>query len=91
MSSVCAARGGPDPLHPGIIAAGEWSLAINDCGKWVSQSTTIKYEQKFGAGACDVWDDYENWTPDVVQGMTSLWRAQADALGVRPAASRYHG
>lgn len=65
----------------GIISAGEWSLAINDCGKWVAQTLVTKYDTKFGAGACKVWDDYENWTPAVVAGMTQLWRAQADALG----------
>ena len=65
----------------GIVTAGEWSLAINDCNKWVGQGMPMRYELKFGNGSCATWDNYAAWTPEVRAGFLSFWRTQADALG----------
>lgn len=65
----------------GIISAGEWSVAVNDCGKWVSQNDLSAYELKNGKGTCDEWTNYESWTPDRVAGFRKLWNAQADSYG----------
>ncbi|KAH7096203.1 glycoside hydrolase family 5 protein [Auriculariales sp. MPI-PUGE-AT-0066] len=65
----------------GPVSAGEWSLAINDCGKWVGQGNPIKYEVKFGNGSCLPWDDYTTWTADTKAGFQAFWKAQWDALG----------
>ncbi|KZV97605.1 glycoside hydrolase [Exidia glandulosa HHB12029] len=65
----------------GIVSAGEWSVAVNDCGKWVSQKDTAAYEDKNGAGSCREWTNYESWSPELVAGFRKFWSAQADAYG----------
>ncbi|EJD51876.1 glycoside hydrolase [Auricularia subglabra TFB-10046 SS5] len=47
----------------GLNSAGEFSAAINDCGLWVNEvGRGADYENQFGAGSCDEWNNWDTWT-----------------------------
>ncbi|SCV67335.1 BQ2448_5981 [Microbotryum intermedium] len=67
----------------GLAIAGEWSLAINDCGKWLNNvgngnrydgtyyipNTNATKPQYAGVGSCDPWNDYTTWNASIKQGL----------------------
>ncbi|KAL8277511.1 hypothetical protein RQP46_010066 [Phenoliferia psychrophenolica] len=76
----------------GLSIAGEWSLAINDCGKWINNvgngarfdgtyyapgTTTLEFK---AAGSCDVWNDWEDYTPAIKAGLQQVAEGHMDAL-----------
>ncbi|KAM0747725.1 glycoside hydrolase [Meredithblackwellia eburnea MCA 4105] len=78
----------------GLSIGGEWSLAINDCGKWLNNvgngnrfdgtyytpgTNTIPYAG-FGAGACDVWNNWPAYTAATKAGLQGVANAHIDAL-----------
>lgn len=76
----------------GITLGGEWSLAINDCGKWLNSigngarydgtyftpgTTDFPYE---GVGNCDEWNDWESWDQARIDGLNLVARAHMDSM-----------
>ncbi|GJE83932.1 glycoside hydrolase family 5 protein [Phanerochaete sordida] len=59
----------------GPTITGEFSAAINDCGKWL---------KNVGANAtttdCGPWDDWPTWTDDMKAGIKSFVMASMDAM-----------
>jgi glucan 1,3-beta-glucosidase len=70
----------------GITAAGEFSLAINDCGKWVNGvNLGTRYEGEFPGftnriGDCDEWTDWTKWSPDIKDGLMQFALSSMDSL-----------
>lgn len=74
----------------GPTNAGEWSLAINDCGlnvNGVGDGTrfegTYVGNDKPAAGTCPPWNEWETWTDDTKAGLKQFALVQMDALQVR--------
>ncbi|KAH9936894.1 glycoside hydrolase [Epithele typhae] len=59
----------------GLTLSGEFSGAINDCGKWV-----INIGQNPSATDCDVWNDWANWTADMKTGIKNFVMSQMDGM-----------
>ncbi|KAF8874014.1 glycoside hydrolase family 5 protein [Mucidula mucida] len=60
----------------GVTVGGEWSVAINNCGKWLN-----------GIGApsdphydCDMWDDWASYNATIITSLKSVALASMDAL-----------
>lgn len=61
----------------GIITAGEWSVAINDCGLFVDGvGATVAY----AGGSCDQWNEWENWDQTTKDDLKNFALATMDAL-----------
>ncbi|KAI0759749.1 glycoside hydrolase [Trametes elegans] len=59
----------------GITLSGEFSGAINNCGKWVQnigQDSTLP--------ECAQWNDWENWTQDMKTGIKNFIMSQMDGM-----------
>jgi glucan 1,3-beta-glucosidase len=77
----------------GVTTAGEWSLSINDCGYFLNgvgagsrwDDTLVGYTGVTGpgAGACDVWNDWQNWNQTMKDQLKQFALASMDALQVR--------
>jgi glucan 1,3-beta-glucosidase len=69
----------------GLTTAGEWSLAINDCGQWVNG---VDLGDRFGGtfagstgvGNCDTWNNWPAWSPAIRRGFLDLTLTSMDAL-----------
>ncbi|KAG8761027.1 hypothetical protein FRC14_000136 [Serendipita sp. 396] len=62
----------------GVITAGEWSVAVNDCGLFVTGvNAEIRYT---GAGGCDPWNNWENWDQATKDGLKQFALSTMDAL-----------
>lgn len=79
----------------GITGAGEWSLAINDCGLNVNGvglgtrfEGTYVGNDKPAAGSCKQWLEWENWTPAIKDGLKTFAMMEMDAYQVS-AATRF--
>ncbi|KAI0829201.1 glycoside hydrolase [Trametes gibbosa] len=59
----------------GITLSGEFSGAINDCGKWVQNIGATP-----SATDCDQWDDWQNWTQDMKTGIKNFIMSQMDGM-----------
>ncbi|KAL7281935.1 hypothetical protein ACG7TL_003402 [Trametes sanguinea] len=59
----------------GITLSGEFSGAINDCGKWVQNVGSTP-----SATDCDQWDDWQNWTQDMKTGIKNFVMSQMDGM-----------
>ncbi|KAK4049288.1 hypothetical protein OIV83_004225 [Microbotryomycetes sp. JL201] len=76
----------------GFSQAAEWSLAINDCGKWLNNvGNGQRYEGTYvtpgtstrpfeGLGSCDDWTNYPAWSDDRKQGLMQVAMAHMDAF-----------
>ncbi|GAA5941415.1 glycoside hydrolase family 5 protein [Sporobolomyces koalae] len=77
----------------GLTIGGEWSLAINDCGKWLNNvGNGQRYDGTYyvpgnttapafaAVGSCDEWNDWENWNSTVKGGLKLVAEAHMDAL-----------
>ncbi len=69
----------------GLTTAGEWSLAINDCGKWVNGvDLGARYDGSFSGssavGNCDSWNDWTTWSPSTKSGFLNFALTSMDAL-----------
>jgi len=57
----------------GVTVGGEFSAAINNCGLWLN-----------GIGGdttgCDVWNNWQSYTPDTVAGLSKVVLSSMDAL-----------
>ncbi|GAA6035435.1 hypothetical protein JCM8097_000253 [Rhodosporidiobolus ruineniae] len=77
----------------GLTMGAEWSLAVNDCGKWLnnvgngarydgtyynpSNKTAPQYE---AVGTCDDWINWESWSQETKDGLSGVASAHMDAL-----------
>jgi len=76
----------------GVTTAGEWSLAINDCGLYVNgvnqgtryEGTLAGYTGSIGniTGGCNYWNDWQSWTPEMKSDFEQLALSTMDALQV---------
>ncbi|KDE06629.1 hypothetical protein MVLG_03124 [Microbotryum lychnidis-dioicae p1A1 Lamole] len=78
----------------GLAIAGEWSLAINDCGKWLNNvgngnryngtyylpNTEAMTPRFAGVGSCDVWNDYTRWNQTIKDGFRLVATGHMDAF-----------
>ncbi|SGY89872.1 BQ5605_C039g11774 [Microbotryum silenes-dioicae] len=78
----------------GLAIAGEWSLAINDCGKWLNNvgngnrydgtyyipNTDATTPQYASIGSCDPWNDYASWNSSIKQGLNLVATGHMSAL-----------
>ncbi|KAI5479242.1 glycoside hydrolase family 61 protein [Pseudohyphozyma bogoriensis] len=78
----------------GITVAGEWSLAVNDCGKWLNNvGNGYRYNGTYyipgnttapvyaGIGSCDQWNNWDTWTSDTKNGFQQIAQSHQDAFG----------
>ncbi|KAI0709645.1 glycoside hydrolase superfamily [Cerioporus squamosus] len=61
----------------GITISGEFSGAINSCGKWV-----LGVGQNSTSADCDVWDDWANWTQPMKDGIKAFVMSQMDSMAL---------
>ncbi|KAG8984018.1 hypothetical protein FRB90_005618 [Tulasnella sp. 427] len=75
----------------GVTTAGEWSLAINDCGRWINgvgagtryEGTLTGYSGTTGGdgpNGCLAWNNYEDWDDDTKTGLKNVALSSMDAL-----------
>lgn len=77
----------------GVTTAGEWSLAINDCGLWVNgvgagtryEGTLSSYSGTTGddPNGCKTWTEYADWTDETKGYLKQIALSSMDALQVR--------
>jgi len=60
----------------GVITAGEWSVAVNDCGLFV---TGVGEPVAYG-GDCTQWNQWESWDQTTKDNLKSFALATMDAL-----------
>ncbi|GAA6012764.1 hypothetical protein JCM11491_002554 [Sporobolomyces phaffii] len=77
----------------GLTIGGEWSLAINDCGKWLNNvGNGQRYDGTYyvpgnttapafaAVGSCDEWNNWEAWNTTIKTGLRLVAEAHMDAL-----------
>ncbi|GAA5863868.1 hypothetical protein JCM8547_006089 [Rhodosporidiobolus lusitaniae] len=77
----------------GLTMGGEWSLAINDCGKWLNNvGNGARYDGTYyvpnnktapafdAVGNCDQWIDYNTWNQSTKDGLRLVAEGHMDAL-----------
>ncbi|KAG8832589.1 hypothetical protein FRC17_001049 [Serendipita sp. 399] len=69
----------------GLTAAGEWSVAINDCGLFVNEvGKGTRYEGTYKSnvtiGSCEPWNDWASWDDTIKESLRQLSLASMDAL-----------
>lgn len=80
-TQACSWGGGTNDTQKafGIVIGGEWSLATNDCGMWLS-GVNVKggYENAFGS--CAQFEDWRTWDDTFKAGALGLAQGSMDAL-----------
>lgn len=61
----------------GITITGEWSAAINNCGKWV-----VGVGPGSTFAECPQWDDWPNWTQDMKTAIKNFVMSQMDSMAL---------
>ncbi|TFK79234.1 glycoside hydrolase family 5 protein [Polyporus arcularius HHB13444] len=66
----------------GVTVAGEFSNAINDCGRFVNgiSPSGTPSGARYGSD-CDYWENWETWSDETKQGLMNFALASMDALG----------
>lgn len=78
----------------GVAMGGEWSLAINDCGKWLNNvgngqrydgtyyipNTNATTPEYPSVGNCSQWNDYASWSDDTKAGFQLVAQGHISAL-----------
>lgn len=64
----------------GITVGGEWSLAVNNCGKWLNGVGSTPTYESSGTGTCENWEEWMNWDADRKAGIAGYALANMDAL-----------
>ncbi|GAA5823216.1 hypothetical protein JCM3770_004326 [Rhodotorula araucariae] len=80
-------------LNFGLAISGEWSLAVNDCGRFLNNvfqgsrlegtfpnATSPMYPPSAPAGTCEFWEDYERWDDELRASLKDLALAQMDTF-----------
>ncbi|KAH8923946.1 glycoside hydrolase family 5 protein [Atractiella rhizophila] len=72
-----------------FVIAGEFSLAVNDCGEFINNvGAGTRYEATLAAttgqsvrqGSCDPWNDYTKWDDDFKAQLKNVAAAHMDAF-----------
>ncbi|PLW21762.1 hypothetical protein PCANC_02959 [Puccinia coronata f. sp. avenae] len=76
----------------GFNFAGEYSLAVNDCGLWLNNvGIGSRYDGTYPTakapdsafpmvGSCDLWKDYRTWTSEMKKSIADLAATSQDAM-----------
>ncbi|RXK39337.1 glucan 1,3-beta-glucosidase [Tremella mesenterica] len=71
----------------GMIVAGEWSAAPNDCGLWINNvGAGSRYDGSYAGytgpkpGSCDQWNDWTQWDQSTIDSLLDLTTNSMDAL-----------
>ncbi|KAH9819631.1 family 5 glycoside hydrolase [Melampsora americana] len=77
----------------GFNFAGEYSLAINDCGQWLNNiGSGSRFDGTYpnvntpdlvhfpAVGSCATWNDYTTWSPALKQSLIALTDSSQDAM-----------
>ncbi|KAG9009474.1 hypothetical protein FRB94_014241 [Tulasnella sp. JGI-2019a] len=72
----------------GVTTAGEWALAINDCGLWVNgvgdgtrwEGTYAGYSGPTGDVPCSTWNDWASWDQTTKDSLKQFALSSMDAL-----------
>jgi glucan 1,3-beta-glucosidase len=69
----------------GLTAAGEFSLAVTDCAKWLAGvKNGYRYDGTYpgssSVGSCDPWMDWQSWDDGFKQSMMQFALSSMDAL-----------
>ncbi|KAG0659221.1 hypothetical protein C6P46_005274 [Rhodotorula mucilaginosa] len=78
----------------GVTLGAEWSLAINDCGKWLNNvGNGNRYDGTYyipgqpaikpefdAVGSCEPWNDWKSWNQTTKNGLRMVAEAHMDAL-----------
>lgn len=77
----------------GFNFAGEYSLAINDCGQWINNiGSGSRFDGTYPnvntpdlvhfpvVGSCATWNDYTTWSPALKQSLIALADSSQDAM-----------
>ncbi|GJN94706.1 hypothetical protein Rhopal_007797-T1 [Rhodotorula paludigena] len=79
-------------LNFGFTIGGEWSLAINDCGKWLNNvGNGERYEGTYrdmtganpfpnATGSCEEWIDWTKWDQTRKDGLRLVAESHMDAI-----------
>lgn len=80
QSTACSWGGGTNDSQSsfGLIMGGEWSLAINDCGKWLDGVGGVSNYGKLAS--CDQWDLWMDYSDETKADMMGYAQANMDAL-----------
>lgn len=63
------------------MLGGEWSNAINDCGKWLNGVTGQSgYNTLPGSLGCDYWEEWMKWNDTLKADINNYCQANMDAL-----------
>ncbi|EAU83584.1 exo-beta-1,3-glucanase [Coprinopsis cinerea okayama7 len=60
----------------GVTVGGEFSAAVNDCGFWMRAVGIDSFHPQ-----CDLYNAWEDWSEDMVQGLYNFVLASFDAIG----------
>ncbi|KAI5480349.1 glycoside hydrolase family 61 protein [Pseudohyphozyma bogoriensis] len=77
----------------GVSVAGEWALAVNDCGKWLNNvGNGYRYNGTYyipgnttapefaGIGSCDPWNDYATFSNETKTSFQQVAQSHMDAF-----------
>ncbi|KAL8284183.1 hypothetical protein RQP46_004932 [Phenoliferia psychrophenolica] len=74
----------------GLTTAGEFSVAVNDCGKFLNGvNLGVRFEGTYpharnpsfaGVGSCKEWDDYRGWDDEMKEDLKDIALANMDAM-----------
>ncbi|WVQ81392.1 hypothetical protein IAT38_003516 [Cryptococcus sp. DSM 104549] len=80
--TVCGWGGGTNDTSTsfGIVIGGEWSNAINDCGRWLDGVDSTPQYELTKTGSCTQWDEYFNFSEATKQSIMEYTMANMDAL-----------
>ena len=82
IKAACGWGGGANDssTNYGITIGGEWSNAVNNCGKWLNGVDSTPTYVSSGSGTCEGWEDWQNWTQERRDGLAGYALANMDAL-----------
>jgi glucan 1,3-beta-glucosidase len=79
---ACSWGGGTNDTQKsfGVTIGGEWSLATNNCGKWLNGVDSVPSYETQGQGSCKQHEEWFNWDQEYKDGLNSYCQANMDAL-----------
>jgi hypothetical protein len=79
---ACSWGGGTNDTQKsfGVTIGGEWSLATNNCGKWLNGVDSVPSYEVQGQGSCKQHEEWFNWDQEYKDGLNSYCQANMDAL-----------
>lgn len=80
--TACSWGGGTNDTQTnyGVVIGGEWSLAINNCGKWLNGVDSVPSYESSGLGNCTRFEEWFNWDDDMRAGLSMYCQSSMDAL-----------